>query len=608
MSDQDSQTTNVNLKALRRHLVSLQSKPLAPDAHVILQAALERLDAFDQHMAESEEQKQLAALYQVSRSIGTSLNLDEVLKQVMDAVIGLTEAERGFLMLADSVTGELTLRAARNVEQKTLQRADMKVSRTVIQTVVENAEGIVTTNAQNDPRFSGQESVIAFALRSILCSPLLSRGKVIGAIYVDNRAQAGLFTIDDLDLLNAFAAQAAAAIENARVYQRADENLADRIKELENLARVARELSQHLEFEHVVEITRKWALEGTQAEDAWLAIREQEGGLLRIAAGAKNGQILQPGDPIVSGALQAGTPHVFAPEGGSPARLVVPILANNQTAGVIVIEKPSPFSPEALQFATRLSNYAAIALDKARLYQDVQRVSDEKTKFVSVVTHELRTPMTSMKGYTDLLLQGAVGPINDDQTGFLNIIRKNVERMSSLVSDLADISRVESGRLLLEPSMISVHDYVEETLKSLIPNIVNKSQVLDMQVPQTLEKVYADPNRLVQILTNLVSNAWKYSPRGGRITVMASAEAGFVRIEVRDTGFGISAEDQQKLFTQFFRSEDANIRDELGWGLGLNVTKQLVEIMGGEIGVESVHGKGSTFWFTLPTQAPETTD
>jgi signal transduction histidine kinase len=152
--------------------------------------------------------------------------------------------------------------------------------------------------------------------------------------------------------------------------------------------------------------------------------------------------------------------------------------------------------------------------------------------------------------------------------------------------------------------MISLKEYIQETVNSLSPRIQEKEQTIDVEVPEDLPQVYADPNRLVQVLTNLVNNANKYTPSKGRITLRVQAKGDFVWVDVTDTGVGITPEDQEKLFSQFFRSEDPAVREQQGWGLGLNLTKRLVDLMGGEIGVESKIQEGSTFWFTLPTVEP----
>lgn len=229
-----------------------------------------------------------------------------------------------------------------------------------------------------------------------------------------------------------------------------------------------------------------------------------------------------------------------------------------------------------------------------------------RSKFVSVVTHELRVPMTSIKGYADLLRQGAVGPLNDMQLNFVNVIRNNLDRMSTLVSDLSDISRIESGRLKLDSAFISVDGCIEAALGALRPKLEEKGLALDTAIAPDLPRVFTDPNRLLQILNYLLSNAYKYTPRGGQIRVAAQVDEGgdFVRLEVSDTGIGISPQDQASLFTQFFRSEAPAVREEPGWGLSLNIAKNLVEAMGGAIGFTSSLGAGSTFWFTIPIQAP----
>jgi hypothetical protein len=255
------ETQPASLASLRRALATLQNYDLPPEGKAAVQQALRSVAELSQTLGgKVEQQDRLSALYQVSQILGTSLQLDEVLNQVMDAVIGLTGAERGMLMMVEAETGELRVRAARNVAQGQLEQDDMTFSRTVIQTVMETGEGVVTTNAQEDPRFAGEESVIAFGLRSILCAPLRARSKTIGAIYVDNRARAGLFTPEDLDLLNAFAAQAAAAIDNANLFTQTDQSLAARVAELEELARIVRKLNTSLDIQEVARIATQWAM------------------------------------------------------------------------------------------------------------------------------------------------------------------------------------------------------------------------------------------------------------------------------------------------------------------------------------------------------------
>jgi signal transduction histidine kinase len=589
------------LKQLGKQTLPIQTRSAIHAAQNDLKQLKQSLDK-----GSELEQGRLAALYQVSQSLGVSLNLDEVLTQVMDAVIQLTGAERGFLNLSDADTGSLTLRAARNFQQENLQDEDMKISRTVVKSVIESGKGIVTTDAQDDPRFAAQESVILHSLRAIMCAPLRASGNIIGAIYVDNRAQSGMFTNEDLDLLNAFAGQAAVAIENAQLYTRTDQALAERVSELETLSSIDQELNAQLDLERVLEITRLRAIHGTIGAEGWLALcTEEDETVLNFVAGPEEGLEKLPPEKLLA-ILQADTaPRYIPARENAPALLLAPLVHSGKISGAIVVSHPNGFSKAAQNFLERLAGRAAAAVENARLYEAVDSANEQKSQFVSIVTHELRIPLTSIKGYADLIRQGIVGEVTDQQAEFLDVIANNVERMSDLISDLSDISRIERGRIKLEMEQVQLQGNIKETLDSLKHKLEEKSQSLTTDIPTETLHVYADSSRVVQVLTNLISNAWKYTPEGGEITVKAYEKEERVCVEVIDTGFGISEEDQSKLFTQFFRSDSPSVREQNGWGLGLNVTRRLVELMGGEIGFHSKLDEGSTFWFILPSKPVE---
>jgi len=194
--------------------------PIAEELHRRLPALRSKLVSLEEELASQEyEREELEALYGVSQAIGSSLDLPQVLNEVMDQIIHLTGAERSFLMLVDPDTGELEFQAARNMDRETIASSSFEISRSIVKQVATDGKPIVTTNAQMDPRFKTRESVIGYNLRSILCVPLRVRGQVTGVIYADNRVRTGLFSDRDLELLTTFAGQAAIAIENARLFE-----------------------------------------------------------------------------------------------------------------------------------------------------------------------------------------------------------------------------------------------------------------------------------------------------------------------------------------------------------------------------------------------------
>lgn len=253
-------------------------------------------------------------------------------------------------------------------------------------------------------------------------------------------------------------------------------------------------------------------------------------------------------------------------------------------------------------------------LGRLYVFRDVTReraVDRMKSEFVSLVSHELRTPLTSIKGYVDLLLEGEAGPVNAEHRELLEIVNTNANRLVALINDLLDISRIESGKVELNRVPLDLAHLIRQVGVLLRPQIAAKQQHLTLDVPgvardvQPLPTLFGDADRLTQVLINLLSNAYKYTPAGGCITVTARALPGYVRVDVQDTGIGLAPDEIPQLFTKFFRAKNRTTQEVGGTGLGLTITQSLVELHGGEMLVTSVPGQGSTFSFVLPT-APET--
>ncbi len=578
-----------------------------------LQRRLEKLfallDSVEDTLQASASQQKLAALYEASRLLSSTLDLQAVLDQVMDSVVQLMNAERGFIMLLND-DGKLEFKVARNLDREALESGDFAVSRTITRQVVDRGEPVLTTNAVEDPRFAQQKSIVIHNLRSILATPLRARGQAIGVVYVDNRIRQSTFTQEDLTLLDAFAQQAAIAIENARLFTTTDAKLAARVEELSRLRLVDRRLSETLDLEKAMDTTLAWAARVTGARSATLGLHEAEDevdtfrvvahhtpeGEQTIAIGTNT---WGPEHPL-AGQMHNRAKPVYVYEQGD-WYLGVPVRRERQTIGVIALVKDSEFDQEATEFVLSLADRAAVAIENARLYQAVIDAKKTTDEFVSVASHELKTPMVSIRGYADMMLQGMAGPITDQQTRFLQIVRRNVQRLEAIVSDLTDVSRIETGHIYIEIEDVNVSEIIDQVRDATLAQIEEREHTLNVHVPPDLPTAKADPKRLIQIMNNLVSNAYKYTPNGGTITLACRPLDGeWVEIAVTDTGVGMSEEELANLGRKFWRADNEHVTAQKGTGLGFAITKNLVEMMGGELRIESTPGKGSTFAFTVP--------
>lgn len=568
---------------------------------------LPRIQAQTQQM---KNQQRWEALYRVTRLLGSSLELQTVLDQVMDAVIELTGAERGFLMLR-SASGQIEVVAARNLDRETITGDRFEISRTIINGIIDTGDSLLTTNAAADPRFNKQDSILRSRLRSIMAAPLRARGRVIGVCYVDNRAAAGIFNAEDLAALEMFASQAAIAIDNAQLFNATDQKLAARLEELQQLRQIDLQLNETLDIDKASQIILEWVCRLTDASVGHFGI-PMIGGLpggspdeLHIHAAYHVGVNQQETAPVYLDRLYPQT--VDAVRTGESLRvqkggahlLIVPMRRENRSTGVIILRRQKPFTAEQQDLVERVIARGAIAIENARLYAAVQAADRAKSEFIGIVAHDLKAPMSSILGYVELTLLDSNFP--KPLIKFQQRIRDTVRRMEVLVSDLADISRIESGRFFMEPHRVAVSDVLQSLRDSTAIEIQARGHRYIEQIEPDLPDIYVDYYRLLQVLINLVSNAYKYTPNGGTITVTVRRHGDRVAFSVADTGIGLSADAIKKLGTRFWRSNDEYTRSQPGTGLGFAITRSLVEQMGSRILIESEVGRGSTFTFSVPT-------
>jgi signal transduction histidine kinase len=250
-------------------------------------------------------------------------------------------------------------------------------------------------------------------------------------------------------------------------------------------------------------------------------------------------------------------------------------------------------------------------LGTVSIFEDVTHrveVDRLKSEFVATVSHELRTPMTSIKGYVDILLMGAAGALNQQQEYFLGVVKSNAERLTVLVNDLLDISRIEAGKATLSLQPLDLLALAQESISDLLQRLSKEKKLLRFELQQNpnLPLCLGDKERVRQILDNLLENAYQYTGEGGQVIVHMQQVGDEVQIDVMDNGIGISPDIQKRVFERFYRGEHPYVLATSGTGLGLAVVQHLVGMHGGRIWLESsgVPGEGSTFSFTLPVYRP----
>ena len=468
--------------------------------------------------------------------------------------------------------------------------------------------------------------------RSTVYVPMIKDDVLIGAIVI-YRQEVLPFTDKQIALVQNFAAQAVIAIENTRLLnelrQRTDdlsESLEQQTatsKVLEVISRSAFDL--HAVFETVAESSVRLC----GADRAF--IFRFDGELLRMAVAYNSPpeftawveqHPIRPGRHSGSAraALERRTIHIpdvrIDPEytyGAKDAEAIrtvlgVPILKGDDLLGVMMIYhlEVKPFTDNQIALVETFADQAAIAIENVRLFEEIQDksrqlevASQHKSQFLANMSHELRTPLNAILGYTELMADGIYGQLPEKTMGVLKRLESNGRHLLGLINDVLDLSKIEAGQLVLELSDYSLEDIAQTVRSTLEPLAADKKLAFKVEMAPKLPPGHGDGRRLAQVVINLVGNAIKFTD-AGQVVITGGAADGAFHLSVRDTGPGISAADQAKLFQEFQQADNAITRKKGGTGLGLAISKRIIEMHGGKIWVESQLGQGSTFSFTLP--------
>ena len=574
--------------------------------------------------------------------IGASPRVSFVQNVVMDEANRLFGTDRSTIRLVDPNTQELVIRSSRGLSKITLKRIKLKVGQGIAGWVVQHGKPAIVNDVSADPRFSYFPKD-AEQVSSLMSVPLIVKGKTIGALSIGS-AEAKVFTHEDESLLMTLASQAAIVLENARLYDQVRRRLAEQ----KVLYRMAQHLASTLDVSTALRFIINHLSTFFHAKFGSIRLLDETGTMLQTGAifgvsdeytKLANENVQMSLDPSSAGGqspagIAIGRKRICAVSNifkdrrfamwredarmeGYTSLVCVPLIPADSPIGVLSlyfrdVRRLQPEEHEVLQTAART---AAIALQRAmldeRLLKEeisrraVEEVSHLKTEFVSLVSHELRTPLTSIEGYVKLMLAGHTGELNPLQSEFLTTVGRNADKLFALVSDLLDISRIESGRLELVLESLEVADIINAEIESLMAQADEKEITISVDIEEGIPKVKADSHRLGQIVSNLLGNAVKYSPNGSAVSITTNQIGKNILVKVIDSGIGIGPEERSQLFQRFYRGKSDVVKATWGTGLGLAITRHLVEIHGGKIWVESEKGHGSTFSFSIPAVVSE---
>ncbi len=589
-------------------------------------------EVVDLRQALARRVEELSTMQRINRELNTAPDFDRVMDMMMEWALRGTGAPVGAIALHDSSRQGLLLLSAQGYPPEFERYRDepWPLGDGIVGRVVRSGESALVADVRRDPDYHPVQPTTL----SQLSVPIRREDQVVGVVNLESPEQ-DAFDKEDLAFVQRLADHAAIAIENARLHRECQQRAEQMALLFETSAAVSRSLDLDKVLQTIArQITDALAIDGcsiymwehTQdtlvnlldySEDPEWREPEAPGTAYQLADYPLTRQVLVHRQPL---ALRASEPGSDPTEVGwmkseeVQSLLMVPMIVRDEAIGLLELMQAHgerEFTPTEIALCQTLANQAAAALENAHLFERVKAANQAKSEFIDFVAHELKQPMTAMQGYTRMLSLGIGGELSATHQQFVEIINSNVGRMGKLVNDLLEISRLEAGRTQLKLAPVYLQEVVDETIANARTEIEARHHRLEVDTPPDLPPVMGDRERLIQILTNLVSNATRYTPEGGTIRIVVNGrdypepEAGYLCVSVSDTGIGMSPQDLENLKEKFFRADRDLVQQQPGTGLGVSISRSLVELHGGELMVESELDKGSVFRFTMPIAAEQ---
>ncbi len=562
---------------------------------------------------ENQMIKRLQALVSASITISSELDLDTVLQTIADTARNFAGAQYAALGIVGE--DELIISFITSGISKTEREEIGEPPRGhgLLGVLIKQGQPLRVRNMSKDARRSGFPPNHP-PMTSLLGVPVSINNKIVGDLYITDRINADEFTAEDEWWLTLFARQAAVAVQNARLYKKM--KLArERAQTLAELAGALNEAIKPEELFDQITLAACRLLE-VPAAALYLLDTNQTRFDLQAQTGLQssiNGELhtCLPLQGSLAGQVLVKATSINIENSAELSNVFFPPLQNNQIAASVLVspikhggkvngvievhsDQRRKFSPEEISLLEAFAGYAALALEKIQLHR-------QREDFLSMTAHDLRAPLTAIKMSAGLLAANLTDQLPPPLARLVSNIDRNSERLNNLLNDLLELTRLEQGRVQLKLAKLEIGEAVAATAHTLMPLFEEKNQKLSLEQPDAEGWVMADRRRLEQALVNILTNANKYTPSSGQIWVSTRIEENRVIVAVKDSGQGIPAEDQSRVFDRYYRRAIHEQSDEIaGSGLGLSITRHLVELHGGQLWVESEVGQGSTFLIQLP--------